>query len=167
MPSRLQIAKSDIVALFDSAPTKIYRKSDIDDVLRTNRYGWRLAQATTSAEFIAFLAEKGALQKVVFESETTYPAITRFVWGKVSPYQLALALKPNAYLCHGTAVFLNQLNEQVPNTIHVNQEQSPKPPSTSLTQAGITRAFANAPRASNYVFNDGERRYVILSGFAM
>ena len=164
MPSRLQIAKPDIVALFEGAPERIYRKSEIDAILRANRQGWRISQTTTTAEFVAFLAEKATLKKVVFQSETTYPSITRFVWGKVSPHQLALSLKPDAYLCHGTAVFLNQLNEQVPNTIHVNQEQSPKPSPTSLTQAGITRAFAGAPRASNYVFNDGERRYVILSG---
>lgn len=163
-PSRLQIAKPDVVALFDGAPERIYRKSEINSIFRAHRQDWNLAKSTTAAAFVDFLARNAALKKVVFQSETTYAPIIRYVWGEASPYRLALALKPHAYLCHGTAVFLNQLNDQVPNTIHVNQEQSPKPSPTSLTQAGITRAFAGAPRASNYVFNDGERRYVILSG---
>jgi predicted transcriptional regulator of viral defense system len=164
MPFRLQTAKPDIAALFDGAPGRIYRRSEIDAVLRTNRVGWRLTENTTSAKFMEFLISKAGLTEVVFKSETKYPAITRYVWGKASAYRLALALKPDAYLCHGTAVFLHQLNDQVPNTIHVNQEQSPKPSPASLTQAGIARAFASVPRTSNSVFNDGARRYMILNG---
>ncbi len=164
MPSRLQKLRPDIIPAFDGAPGRIYRKSEIDAILRAHRGGWRLPESTTTSELVAMLSEEAGLKTVVFKSETTNLSLTRYVWGAASPYRLGLSLRPDAYLCHGTAVFLHQLNDLVPNTIHVNQEQSPKPAPASLTQAGITRAFAGAPRASKSVFNDGERRYVILSG---
>jgi predicted transcriptional regulator of viral defense system len=90
--------------------------------------------------------------------------IVRYVWGKASPYALALSLKRNAYLCHGTAVFLHSLTEQLPKTIYVNSEQSEKPRGGSLTQEGIQRAFAAKQRQSNFFIQYEDSKFVLING---
>jgi predicted transcriptional regulator of viral defense system len=80
-------------------------------------------------------------------------------------YELALSLRPGAYLSHASAVFLHGLSDQLPKTIYVNKEQSPKPhPSSELTQEGIDRAFRSTQRASRYVLTYEGYRFVLLSG---
>jgi len=70
-----------------------------------------------------------------------------------------------SYLSHASAMFLHALTDQVPKTIYVNREQSPKPQSGApLSQASINRAFKRAPRKSTYVFTSEAARYVLLSG---
>jgi len=87
------------------------------------------------------------------------------VWSHASPYEIALSLKPRAYLSHGSAVLLHALNEQLPKTIYVNQEQSPKPkPSGTLSQEGIDRAFSNEQRRSNLVFSYDGWQFLVISG---
>src|SRR5216684_7346263 len=74
-------------------------------------------------------------------------------------------LSPDRTLSHGTAVSLHGLTDQIPKTIYVNQEQSPKPlPSGELTQTSIDRAFSNQQRKSAYVLEYEQWRMVLLSG---
>ena len=74
-------------------------------------------------------------------------------------------MKPDSHLSHGTAVFLHGLTDQPATTIYVNKEQSAKPaPKASLTQEALKRAFARTQRASQYVFQLGDHRYIVLSG---
>ena len=78
---------------------------------------------------------------------------------------MALSVRPRSYLSHGTAISLHSLTDQVPKTIYVNQEQSPKPlPSGELTQSAIDRAFSNQQRRSGYVLEYEQWRIVLLSG---
>jgi hypothetical protein len=94
-----------------------------------------------------------------------YSGFIRYAWGEVTPYQVALSVKPRTYLSHGTAVSLHGLTDQIPKTIYVNQEQSPKPrPRGGLTQAGIDRAFSNQQRKSAYILGYEQWRIVLLSG---
>jgi hypothetical protein len=77
----------------------------------------------------------------------------------------ALSLKKNAYLSHATAASIHSLTEQIPKTIYVNHEQSPKPkPSSGLTQEAIDRAFASKQRRSNYIFRNDSLQFVIVNG---
>ena len=163
-PSRITIAKPDIVALFDSVPKKVYTSDEIARVLSQHRNNWRLTQRTTVTGFIQFLCDKAKLRIVDLKSEK-YRQILRYVWGHASPYEIALSLKPRAYLSHGSAVFLHALTEQVQKTIYVNQEQSPKPkPSGALSQEGIDRAFSNEQRRSSFVFSYSDLQFLLISG---
>jgi len=163
-PSRITIAKPDIVRLFDSVSKKVYTANELATVLSENRNNWRLTQRTTVTAFIQFLCDKAELRIVDLKSEK-YRSILRYVWGHASPYEVALSLKPRAYLSHGSAVFLHALTEQVPKTIYVNQEQSPKPkPSGLLSQEGIDRAFSNEQRLSSFVFSYTDLQFLVISG---
>ena len=163
--TRIQIAKPDIISLFENSPQKIFAIADLAKILDTNRSFWRLAQSTNVRRFVEFLVEKTQLQRVDLRSGRGRDII-RYSWGKRSPYELALSIGPNSYLCHATALFLHQLTDQIPKVIYVNQEQSPKPePGFPLTQEGINRAFSHPQRTSNYVFSmDDATRIVVVSG---
>lgn len=163
MAVRLDTAKRQIIQSFESFPTRVYSLSDLAAILDGYRGQWQLAQDTTTRTFLAFLRQKTKLREVRLHSRN-YPAILRYCWGDPSPYQLALSIRPGAYLSHGSALFLHGLTEKIPKTIYVNREQSPKPRPSSLTQEAIDRSFAAKQRRSNYVFEHRDWRFILLSG---
>lgn len=165
MATRLQIAKKDIITLFDSMPNRVFWPSDISSILTQHRQFWRLAQNTTTAAFLRFLLDKTLLTKVnLLAVHHTASSTVRYVWKQASPYEIALSLKRKAYLCHATALFLHGLAEQIPSRIFVNAEQSPKPSSGTLTQEGIHRAFASKQRESSFVFRFNDNQAVLIWG---
>ena len=136
-PSRLLLAKDNILSFFSENSQKVYTQSELSDVLLQNRDTWELANRTSSIDFISFLIKVGSLRAHKFISDAYNQEITRYAWGKVSLLKLAIALRPRAYLCHGTATALHGLTKQSHKTIYVNVEQSPKPRGNgSLTQGG-------------------------------
>ena len=162
--SRIEIAKPDIVKALDESPKRVYTKSDLARMLSSNRGFWRLTQGTTVEYFIDFLTKKSKLRSVSLKS-ASYSGFVRYRWGEVSSYQVALSVRPRSYLSHGTAVFLHGLTDQIPKTIYVNQEQSPKPlPPGGLTQSSIDRAFSGQQRRSGYVLEYEQGHIVLLSG---
>jgi predicted transcriptional regulator of viral defense system len=164
--SRLQIAKSDIVKAFEEAGKKVFWPSDISAILEQHRAFWRLAKDTTTAKFLHFLLNKTDLHLEYFEplNHPNTSGISRYVWKEASAYEIAVSMKHGAYLCHGTAMFLHGLTEQIPARIYVNSEQSPKPGSGHLTQEGINRAFAGKQRESKFVFKFGDSEALLLWG---
>jgi|WetSurMetagenome_2_1015567.scaffolds.fasta_scaffold85996_2 hypothetical protein len=164
--SRLQIAKLDIVKAFEEAGKRVFWPSDISQILERNRAFWRLAKDTTTAKFLHFLQNKTDLHLEYMEpvNHPNAPGISRYVWKEASAYEIALSMKHEAYLCHGTAMFLHGITEQIPSRIYVNSEQSPKPSSGRLTQEGINRAFAGKQRESQFVFKFGDSEALLLWG---
>jgi len=95
----------------------------------------------------------------------TYPFDSkRYHRGPFSPYELALSLKPNSYLSHGTAAYLHNLTDHESHTIYVNKEQSAKDSSSELSQAGINRAFSAKQRTSRFHFHHGKTTITLLNG---
>ena len=166
MPTRLQIAKDDIISLFGSLPNRVFWPSDISSILTEHRHFWRLAQNTTTAAFLRFLLDKTPMRKVEIQAvhHTSAFDTVRYVWQAASPYEIALSLKRGAYLCHASALFLHGLTEQVPSKFFVNAEQSPKPVRGTLTQEGIHKAFANKQRESKFVFRFEDNQAVLIWG---
>jgi len=167
--TRIQIAQSDILKFFHTYEKSVYTYSDLAKVLSDNRANWRLAGRMTVTEFIRFLKEKGNLREITLEPERKdwlrVSELTRYTWDVVSPYLVALSIKPRSYLSHGTAVFLHGLTEQISNTLYVNSEQRPKPHSAGqLLQQGIHNAFKNKQRYSSLAYHSEETRFVIVNG---
>jgi predicted transcriptional regulator of viral defense system len=163
MASRVQIAKSDIIKHFDSLPQRVYRQAEIARILFQQRDFWRLAQSLTVQGFIKFMLESTKMEKVEFSFPTRNEL--RYIWGKASLYEMALTLRPDCYLSHYTAVRLHGLTEQVPKTVYVNAEQTPKPtPNGELAQSRIDFAFRSSPRVSNNIAEVGDFRVCLLNG---
>jgi hypothetical protein len=163
MATRLSIAKPDILRAFDALPTRILRQRDIGRVLQTNRAFWRLAQKTTLGPFTKFLLENTQMRRV--KLKFPYRPETLFVWGEATPFALACASKPGAYLSHYTAMHIHALTDQVPETIYANQEQRPIPsPAFPPTQESIDRAFRNSQRMTTNICDLGRYRLCVLNG---
>ena len=163
-PPRLQLANRQITEFFDAAEKRVFSRKELSAILSLHRASWRLSQSTTSNEFIDFLQKKTKLKEAKLESQN-YVLPARYVWGDTSPYLLALSIKKHGYLSHSTAVSLHALTDQIPKTIYVNFEQSPKPRSEgTLSQESMARAFASPQRRTNYVFRHLDWQIAILSG---
>jgi len=162
-PSRLQIARKEIVKFFDDRGPQIYSYKEIAAIFREGRNRWRLSQSLTTRGFFEFLIEKTCLQIKHLASDR-YGTILRYAWRDVSPFQVGLSIRDGSYLSHGTAVYLHGLTDQSPKTVYVNREQSPKPRPRSMTQEAINRSFSARQRKSNYIFLSDGWRFVLISG---
>jgi len=163
MATRLSIAKADIIKVFDKLPVRVLRQAEIGRLLEENRAFWRLAQSTSLGLFIKYLLESTKLQKV--HLPLPHRAETLFIWGAVSPYVVASAAKPGAYLCHYTAMHLHELTDQVPETIYANFEQRPvAPPASPPTQASIDAAFRRPQRLTTNICPLWDKRLCMVNG---
>lgn len=162
-PARIEIAAPRIFQALDSAPTRVFTYSQLTSFLESARSDWNLPDYVSTDHFVRFLTERGKLARVEIRSESQ--VIARFVWGELSDFAIAVSIRPDAYLSHGTAVFLHGLTQQIPKTIYVNKEQSPKlRPSSPLSQKSLEVAFARPQRRSKYSFTFRQTPLVLLSG---
>ena len=163
---RLQIAKTDIIKTFDDDPRRVFWPEDLYEILGQHREFWRLSRTMTAGRFIDFLREKGELQLIeLVPINHEVRRIQRFVWRRASPFEVALSLKRQAYLCHGTAVAIHGLSDQIPSRFYLNKEQSPKPPARGgLTQASINRAFSGRQRESRLIYKFDNSEVALLAG---
>jgi predicted transcriptional regulator of viral defense system len=164
-PSRLTIAKSDILSLFERSPRKVYSEAQLTKILDEQRLFWRLASRTTTRDLILFLERQGKLEKQTLVAPKYGREITRYSWGETSIYELALSLSPRGYLSHATAVALHALTDLIPKTVYLNIEQSPKPaPAGMLTQRALDQAFAREQRQSNMSYEHGGWSITVING---
>ncbi len=148
--TRFSIAKKDIITFFENNPLKVFCAHDISAILDKHRNEWRLTESMTTEKFIAELLSKTKLQALTFPFVNK--TLRRYVYETAPLYELAQGLKPKAYLSHYTALYLHQLTEQLPKTIYVTFEQSPKEiERTILKQKDIEQAFSKPQRSSNNV----------------
>lgn len=164
MPSRLEIALRDIIKLFDENGPRIYTRKELGSLLAENREFWRLAVRTTLGEFIEFMQRRGELRVHLFKADNYAEKVTRYSWGEVSPYALATSIRKNAYLTHGTAMFIHGITDLNPKTIYINHEQSPKPSGGNLSQRGLDLAFAGKQRTSKLTFTNGQIQVLVING---
>jgi predicted transcriptional regulator of viral defense system len=163
-PPRIVVAAPTIASFFDQSNKHVFTESELGAILSENRATWKLPNYITTGSFISFLGDTGKLSVAKVASEH-YRSATRYIWGKASPFAVALSLRSSAYLSHGTAVFLHGLTDQIPKTIYVNKEQSIKPRSSSpLTPETLARAFSGQQRRSVYTLNYDNQTIVLLSG---
>jgi hypothetical protein len=162
--SRFQIAKLDIFRFFDELPTRVHRLSDLRRYVNDQRGFWRLARHTTANHFINFLMDAGRLSKIDFPFPPPYKREVRYVWGKVSIYQVMLSLNPGAYFSHYTALRLHGLTEQLPKTTYLSIElpQIGGGPGM-LSQKAIEAAFRRRQRVTKNVAETPDFRLCLLS----
>ncbi len=162
----MQIAKTDIFKTFEDDPRRVFWPEDVYEILAKNREFWRLSRTMTAGRFIEFLESKGELNLIeLVPVNHEVRRLHRYVWRRASPFEVALSLKRQAYLCHGTAVAIHGLSDQIPIRFYLNKEQSPKPPARGgLTQASINRAFSGRQRESRLIYTFDNSEVALLSG---
>jgi len=162
-PSKIEAAAQRIFQALDTAPRRVYTYTQLASLLESSRTDWNLPDYISTSNFVKFLTERRRLAQVEIASASQ--VLTRYTWGEVSDFAVAISIRPSAYLSHGTAVFLHGLTEQVPRTIYVNKEQSRKfRPDLPLTQQSLQLAFSRPQRKSKYSFTFRQSPIVLLSG---
>jgi predicted transcriptional regulator of viral defense system len=150
-PTRIQIAKKDVESFFDNSTQKVYKYSELGEIFNGHQVTWRLKTTETLRNFIDYLLKNSNLEKVVLDFPNRKE--TRYTWGTVSIYQILMEVNPKTYLSHYSAVFFNQLTEQIPKTIFINTEQTPKVFAyiSDMEQNNIDLAFRNRQRQTNNI----------------
>jgi predicted transcriptional regulator of viral defense system len=149
---------------FEQAPKKVYHEMELYAVYREQEMNWGEAAPRGALELVDLILSSGVLREVKIGSEL-YTSKRRFIRKDATVYDVALSLSNGGYLTHGTAVFLHNLNDQIPKTIYVNREQTAKGRSDStLRQDRLKNAFSGRQRTSKYVFTFEAHRIVLLSG---
>jgi hypothetical protein len=160
----LQDALPAIQTFFEDKGPAIYNENELVKILGYQKVTWPIPHTMQTKHLMGALVSWTVLRKVTLKSKQ-YENIIRYTFGNISPYQIALSLRPGSYLSHGTAAYIHGLTDRPPKTIYTNKEQSPKEPlKGELSQEGINKAFANKPRVSQYTFSYGKNLYTILSG---
>lgn len=162
LETRLTIAKEDIFKFFDEYKKKYFVLKELKNIKEENNDFWRLGK-TSINKFIGFLIEKGKLHDMVFEFPDR--KIYRYTWGIVPLYEMILSLMPYGYFSHYTAMYFHNLTQQIPKTIYLNQEQTPKPkPEGGLEQRRIDFAFRTNTRTSKRTANYKDYKICLLNG---
>ncbi|MBD3297145.1 MAG: hypothetical protein GF341_00680 [candidate division Zixibacteria bacterium] len=162
--SEYQTIEEPIRGILGTPGTRVFTQPGLHALHRENREQLESIGLSKASEFISAAIETGVLRVVEVRSES-YASKKRFAIPGATAFEIALSLGKGTYFTHASAVFLHGLNDQIPKTIYVNREQSPKPsPKEAPTQERINRAFAGRQRTSNYVFRYESNRIVLLSG---
>ena len=161
--TRLQIARPDILAFFDTQVPHVWKVRQIAAALTQERDGWRLAQNTTVDDFVAFLVKSGKLKQHTFEFP--HRKETLYVWGEVPLLEMLLYLKTSSYYSHYTALRMHGLTEQVPKVLYISHERAAGATHSSnpLAQADIDEAFQRPVRVSNNAVDFRDQRIVLLN----
>lgn len=161
-PTRLQIARKDIIAHFDQMGQRVLTLPMIRTELKEQGSIWRLAQSTTGQIFIDFLKQTEKLKE--FRLDFPNRTEVRYVWEKASDYEIIQSVRPQSYFTHFTAVYLHKLTEQIPKTVYLNFEQTKGPSGGKLAQSRIDYAFRQPCRPSNNIAVFGDKKIYLLNG---
>lgn len=166
-PSRLQIAKADIVKTFAEGPA-VLRLGDVSRVFDQQREFWRVAKSTTLNGFLRFMTESTDLREARFPFP--HRELTGFVWGDVPVEEVLLGLLGAGHYSHYTAVRLHGLSEQVPKTLYLTREKQATQDNdlAPYSQEAIDLAFSRPPRVSQNMIDlpKSNLRVVLLESSA-
>ncbi len=141
----------------------ILRFRDMSKILADKQLAWDLPYSATTKKLISLLEEHADLEVIDLKFPSRREKL--YSWGEVSGFQIAMALKQDAYFSHYSAMSIHDLTDQVPKTIYLNSEQPPKLRTDSnLDQARIDAAFERKPRRTNNIATLNDTRICLLNG---
>lgn len=139
----------------------IYKRVDLSRTIEAFKKEASLSKTITVSDFLDFLISNDHIEKI--ELKFPFRKETRYIRNNVSIYQVVGLLKEKSYFSHHTAMYFNDLTEQLPKTIYLNVEQTEKPRSSgNLEQSAIDTAFKRQMRLStNFTEYEGFKIYML------
>lgn len=160
---KLEEASAAIIESFDTVGKRVYMRSEVEEFLASNKESWHLNKKTPAKTFIEHLLASGRMKAAEFNFPVRKEV--RYLWGEVPPLELAQSLKPNAYLSHRSAMYLNGLTREFPEVIYINQEQALRHQrSGELLQEGIDAAFQRPSRVSKEIAESDGLKVCVVHG---
>lgn len=160
----IMLAKSKIEQYFDNNDKIIYGIHDLMIIFNSNNKKWNLSYATTFQKFVDFLIEKSYLEKIDLGAKILYGwKINKY--GEDIVYEIAINLKPRSYISHYSAMFLNNMTEQIPKTIYVTYDRETKLVNRNkkLEQSKIDLAFSEKKEAKEVSYTFNGYRFVLVN----
>lgn len=164
--SRFYIAESNIKNYFlREHAGVIFKWDDLNNIFQEHRGLWNLPVSMGIEKFIERLISSNILIKEELQFGSYGGHKERYVAANITPFQLAIGLRPRSFLSHYTAVYLHGFTNQVPKVIYVSAEQTPKDTThrDELTQQDIDEAFARPQRKTGARANYKEYTIVMLA----
>lgn len=156
---------SRFLDFFRNYPPACLNRRQFHNLLQYHRDQWGIPKSYTFLRLINILISEDITSETIFRRKSPASALKRYSIHKPSALSLGLSLASNSFLSHGSAAYVHDLTNQLPDPLLVNVEQSPKPrPYGKLTQEAIDRAFQNSQRTSRNVWEMGHHRFALLSG---
>ncbi len=132
------------------SPKHVFSHTELLPLVFELRVEHAFPRSLSERNFLRRLIEDGVLKEIPLNATYAFDA-KRYHWGPFSDYELALSLRPGAYLSHGAAALLHHLMDHDPATIYINKEQSPKPSKGSRGKPSMMRnstgSFTRNPSA--------------------
>ena len=149
----LYFLKPKIIEVLEEHEKTVFNSKDITSVMKYCKDNLGLTMSTKIEEFINFLVENNILKEYILLFENK--EIKRYsLKTDLSIYELALSIRKNAYLSHYTALYLNNLTNNVPKNIYINVEQTLKENKNNiLIQENIDKAFSKDLRITKNIYN--------------
>ncbi|TAH60079.1 MAG: hypothetical protein EWM50_06920, partial [Gottschalkiaceae bacterium] len=137
---------------------------DVGNIFEEVKLFINLPEVATRTNFVDFLLN----EKILVEEKIDLPKkkMTKYIFGNVSKYELAISINPESYLSHYTALFLHGLTDNVPKNIYTNMEQFKKTINqiSTLEQLNIDRAFSRPMRKTNNIAKLKDFNVILLNG---
>lgn len=148
---------------FKKEGDQIFSYKELDSIIEENREKLKVSSSISFKKLVHLLVENEILKEAEFQFPTRKER--RYSSKEHNIYNWTHSLYAKAYFSHYSALFLNQLTEQIPKTIYINREQNNESFSTQiLNQEAINRAFANRQRNSNSRANVNGYEIVLING---
>jgi predicted transcriptional regulator of viral defense system len=164
MKNTLEAAKRELSKEVKKRGPRLLTPDELQELLQFAHRELGVAKSVREGRLLAFLVEHCGVRELTLESKVYEPK-TRYVFGELSPYVVAVSLYEKSYLTHASAVFLHGLTDQVPKTLYVNREQSPqRTPRLKPSQERIDRAFSQRQRLSKLTYSFDGYAVVVLAG---
>jgi predicted transcriptional regulator of viral defense system len=157
------VTKKSIIAELRRLDRRVFKQKDFATLVSEFGDAWGIPPSVTVDRLLELLVRDTELRR----AQLKFPnrSERRFLLREASVYDLALSLRNGAYLTHYTAMYVHGITEQIPKTVYVNYEQSPKPRSSStLSQASIDTAFKRRVRVSRNEAQYEQHKLILLSG---
>lgn len=163
LETTFDIAKKDIISAFENHGKRVFTFEEISTILTSNKDFWRLPKNSSVKGFIDLLIQKTKLR--VHSFSFPHVQISRYSWGESSIFSIIQSLKRESYYTHYTAIYLHGITEQIPKSVYLNSEQSPKSAfEGEMLQANIDRAFSRPQRMTSNKASMGDYEIYFLNG---
>lgn len=133
--------------------------------LQSNRKQLGITKSLGIEQLIQYLTELELIAE--YRLSFSHDSFRRYAPPETSLYTVVASFYQRGYLSHYSALFLHQLTTQIPKTVYLNWEQSPKPQRSTrsgLVQANIDQAFQRPQRKTNNYATFEDQTIIILNG---
>lgn len=161
--SQIKLARKAIELYFDEIKQNVFNKRQLECIFYHKNSSWKLGYTYSFDKFLTFLQSNLYLKTIEFSNIVLYvwkmDNINNFI------YEIALMIKPKSYISHYTAMFLQNLTEQVPKIIYVTYERTNTLPirKTDLSQSSIDSAFQKDERISRNIYELDGFKIILIS----